>query len=75
MTKWLLIIVTTTLGGLFSSNESTQQKLGPYMSQDECELAADSVPKEIRRRNGLINATLAHITAYCLPITDNDGKE
>ena len=69
--EWFLIIIVTTLGGLFGSDNVTHQKLGPYSTEEECQSAARTVPKELRWRSGgstfAISGKTADIATICVP--------
>lgn len=70
--KWFLIIIVTTTGGLFGSDNTTQQKLGPYTTQEQCLTAARNIPKELRWKSGgtivYLSGKIADVDAFCVPV-------
>lgn len=79
MTEWFLIIIVTTLGGLFGSDTVTKQKLGPYATEESCLQAAQSVPQELRWKSGgkfvYMTGKTADIGVFCVPVPRSKEEE
>lgn len=68
--KWFLIVIVTSIGGLFGSDTVSQQKLGPYTTEESCLEAARSVPKRLRWRSNNMVGTSARINSFCVPVEE-----